>query len=127
MAFLDRIGDAIKTGGATDRPDPVPSLPGRLGRIDDRGGMITAAPPGFMQPYIGAIGEFRTPASDEHTLGIVVEALFDRVVDADRVDRCAAGLHLTLTPVDPRLVIHKQPGQMEAGFPPGEPEVIGGH
>jgi hypothetical protein len=37
------------------------------------------------------------------TLWIVIASLFDRVVDADRIDRGAARLHLALAPMDTRV------------------------
>ena len=72
----------------------------------------------------GNVRQFRTPAADEHAVLIVITTLLDRVVDPDGVDGGAARLHLALTPVNPRFVIHKLPRQMQTAVSPGQPEVV---
>ena len=74
----------------------------------------------------GNVRQFRAPAADEHAVLIVITTLLDRVVDPDRVDGGAARLHLALTPVNPRFVIHKLTGEVQATVPPGQPEVVAG-
>jgi hypothetical protein len=72
-------------------------------------------------------GQFRHPAADEVAVGVVVLALLDRVVDADRVDARGARLHLALAPVDAGLVVDEQACQPQPALAPRQPEVIAGH
>ena len=118
MALLNAIGDAIKPRSSANLPDPILRFPRRGRWVHNRSGVIntkTAAQlfstpgiqlPGLMQIHIGKGGQLRAPLTNEAAVGSW-SALFDRVVDADRVDRRAARLHLALTPMNTRLVINK--------------------
>ena len=70
--------------------------------------------PGGVQPAERDPDELRAPAADEAAVRVVVLALLDRVVDADRVDPGGAGLHLRLRPVDAGLVVGEQAGEVQA-------------
>ena len=80
-----------------------------------------------MEVHGGYGRQFREPLADEVAGGVVVLALFDRVVDADGVDAGGAGLHLALAPVDAGFVVDEQPRQVQAALAPREPEVVAGH
>ncbi len=74
----------------------------------------------------GHAAELGHPAADEHALGVVVERLLGGRVDAQRIDAGGAALHLHLAPVDAGLEIQELAGQVQAGRPPVQPQVVSG-
>ena len=65
-----------------------------------------------MQRRSGEIPEFRNPAPDELSLGILLQRLLDRIIDArGRTQGCPC-LHLDLAVMDARFVVEEGAGQM---------------
>ncbi len=82
--------------------------------------------PGLVDEGGFDVGEFGDPLADEGAVGVVVETLFHRRIDADGVDAGLAGLHLALRPMDAWFVIREQAGEGGARGLPGQPEIVGG-
>ena len=90
VSALDVIGVPIEAGRTTDRPDPLFRLTSCRRAIHDWRRMACQECPWLMDVVARDISEFRAPPPDEHTIGVMVPPLLDRVVDADRVDRGAS-------------------------------------
>mgnify|MGYP000716238181 CR=1 FL=1 len=72
MFLLNRIGMAIKSGRATDRPDAVFRLLHRSGDIHDRGWHPAAQLPWLMDINRRHLAQLRAPMANEPALWIVV-------------------------------------------------------
>ena len=139
MLLLDSIGQLPERLPLAAGPEPLPCSAGSNGRIHDRLGIIQPEPeakalrcgcrqgPGFMQVQQWHSGQFRQPATQKQPLRVVVLALLDRVVDADRVDAGGAALHLALAPVDAGLVVEKEASQVQARGAPWQLQVMARH
>ena len=65
MFLLNRIGMAVKTSRATDRPDTVFRLLHRGGDIHDRGWHPSTQLPWLMDVDRRHLAQFRAPVADE--------------------------------------------------------------
>ena len=70
--------------------------------------------------------QFGHPLPDEDSGRVLLKALFQGVIDAQRVNARHARLHLALAVMDARLIIGKLAGKMQRRRPPVEPQMIGG-
>ena len=77
--------------------------------------------PRRMNKMVRQMGDFRHPLADKMPIGVLVTALLNRVVYAQRVNAGCARLHLRLCVMDTRLIIGEQPRQMQSGWSPMQP------
>ena len=117
MALLNRSGRSGKSLLVAQGPEPLAGRGRRRGPVDNRLGIVGAERPaqpllggpihhpGLVQKHRRHRRQLGQPAANEQAIGIVIDALLDRVVDADRIDAGGARLHLALAPVDSRFVI----------------------
>jgi hypothetical protein len=135
VAVLNGVSGAVELRSPSHRPDALPRLPRRLLVIQDRRRIVRAErlahlgvhPPGRVETGVGHRAQLGHPAADEDALGVLIQPLLDRVVDADGVDAGDAGLHLRLRVVDARLVIGEAAGEEQRRLAPVQPEVVARH
>ena len=71
-------------------------------------------------------GKFRDPTANERAVRVVILRLLRRIVDPERINTSGAGLYLTLAPMNARLIVYEEPGQMEASPAPVQPKMVDG-
>ena len=74
-----------------------------------------------MDELIRNILELRHPFSNEAAGWIVLDRLFDRIMNTHRIYARYTGLHLQLTIVNPRFVVREQLSQMMSCHTPIKP------
>ena len=72
------------------------------------------------------IAQLWHPTLDKNPIWILIKALFDRVVNSDRIDPRCARLHLRLRVVNTRLIIGELARQMQGWQAPMQPKMIAG-
>ena len=115
------------------RPDAITGLRDRRFQVHNRTGVrnaqqrATPVPaPGLLQKHIWHWCQFRHPPAGKYTIWILIEPLFDRIINTDRIDPGCSGLHLNLRPVNARLVISEQARQVQPSASPVQPQLIRG-
>ena len=93
--------------------------------VHNRGGFIPC--PGMMDICRWNYSQFWYPLPDKMTVWILIHSLFHGVIDPDRIYAGCPRLHLHLRPVNARLIIDEQPGQMMSRLAPIQPQMVTGH
>ena len=70
--------------------------------------------------------KLRHKTADKGSRRILIQALFDGIIDTHRIDTGGSRLHLYLGPMNAGFVVDKLPRQMQPAGTPRQPQIVAG-